>query len=1105
MSDPYLEFLTAQCVALQDRLAAEYCRAHRGRRGEASSQQQETCEESAVDVAKGSVVRGRSSLESTADSTAPASPHTAPMPPSLEPPQLPTVPLAAADTFSGDESARESDEESKGDDKEDGDEEDIGGKPAQRQEQQEGELEECGTSPLLPFVPQEGSSSLSSLHPNRISGSSSRRGRQPLLQPLAVRNSSPSPGVSHEEDISRTSSEIEAGLVATGEAARKAIEQRLIRGDSDREAGGVLCFQNIKEHLEGSCAESAPMCTGKSPRSSSDGEGSAVALPLAGPRKLTLNGVSMSRDRHPNFSMAKDPSISEKDSDASSSDSDSSSSSDEFNFSVADIWMLPINLGAGRTRANSIRIKRGSLVHTLIDKAMRRGSDPVTSTAGPSKDSESDEDLQERRRISIAELVGSFMMEPYSRAHLTWLSVSLFLIIYDLVTIPLEAFNPPATPFSTFMSWTIRIFWVFDLCLNFRTGYVDEEGKVEMNAWHVRRHYLRMQFPFDVFVILADWTEVIIGLRATGFLKSWRLLRLVRFLRLKKAKKIWANIKERFRSDRLVVMAAICKMLTFLISSSHMIACSWRALDSFLETERSEDYLDDSWSVEERYMQAFHWAISIFFGEHVLMPVGLSERCFTSLCLCLTFTLQIWFVSFITTAMTHLEIISTRRSSQFSDLNRYMIENSVPREVALKVERSAQHAVTEKERNKPEREIELLNLISEPLKMTLRWEIHWPILRSHPFFRCYASVNSAGVRNICSTGVEVMTVTKDDIIFHDLEAPRKNQMFFVINGTLQYTGQQGSIQVMRERQWISEAVLWTPDWVHCGTLQASTDARLLCLDASVFQETVAHYSSEHARKYAIGFVEYINDLTAEEHSDIGMYNKGLGRLLGRIFPEEFSSMRAEFDTPLLKKSGTSSATSSLTGQQWAALVPAPVQDLLDGESASRRPSTASGRPSLKRPSLQQMVPGMASRISSHLSPPPWLAQATAPPQHTQPQSSSTISSGNSNTTMPLPTTTCSGVSNPLVTNGITAVNGLPTPPPPNTIPGISSRVSSRLSIRAQALTEARKTRDRTHSGMSEKEQCRPSQGGGQGRPSQGLGLNGRPSGAGSALSPERTL
>merc|ERR1712176_322185 len=110
--------------------------------------------------------------------------------------------------------------------------------------------------------------------------------------------------------------------------------------------------------------------------------------------------------------------------------------------------------------------------------------------------------------------------------------------------------------------------------------------------------------------------------------------------------------------------------------------------------------------------------------------------------------------------------------------------------MGMKVQRNAKHALVEQERNSEEANIELLQIISDPLMMELHYEIYMPVLAVHPWFRCYNEVNPACLRKVCHTAVSLLSVSKGDIIFHDLETPNNPQMLFVIKGQLEYL--QGS-------------------------------------------------------------------------------------------------------------------------------------------------------------------------------------------------------------------------------------------------------------------------------------------------------------------------
>merc|ERR1711972_664268 len=106
--------------------------------------------------------------------------------------------------------------------------------------------------------------------------------------------------------------------------------------------------------------------------------------------------------------------------------------------------------------------------------------------------------------------------------------------------------------------------------------------------------------------------------------------------------------------------------------------------------------------------------------------------------------------------MTRLDILAGRRSEQFSELARFLSDRHISRELAAKVQKNAQHAVRELQRNAPEESIELLSLISEPLRIELHFELNSPMLLVHPFFRACLESNPACMNKICHYCVERM-------------------------------------------------------------------------------------------------------------------------------------------------------------------------------------------------------------------------------------------------------------------------------------------------------------------------------------------------------------
>ena len=76
-----------------------------------------------------------------------------------------------------------------------------------------------------------------------------------------------------------------------------------------------------------------------------------------------------------------------------------------------------------------------------------------------------------------------------------------------------------------------------------------------------------------------------------------------------------------------------------------------------------------------------------------------------------------------------------------------------------------------------------------------------------------------------------------------------------------YGGELSYVQSTRELvgmgMWLSEPTLWT-HWIHHGTLRALGVCQLLVLEAEILQSVIGPYPTNHARKYAVLFVEMLN-------------------------------------------------------------------------------------------------------------------------------------------------------------------------------------------------------------------------------------------------------
>jgi hypothetical protein len=206
-------------------------------------------------------------------------------------------------------------------------------------------------------------------------------------------------------------------------------------------------------------------------------------------------------------------------------------------------------------------------------------------------------------------------------------------------------------------------------------------------------------------------------------------------------------------------------------------------------------------------------------------------------------------------------MLGSRDKRSLSVLQKYLHHNGISQALRMRVLRNAQHALTEQARQTPEQQVELLNLVSEPLRAEIRFEIYCPFLSLHPFFRYYAKICPQVMRRVAYEAVTTSLVHAGDILFHAGEVQKTPKMIMVRSGTMLFEGVDGEEVVVNAGRWVSEATLWT-SWTHRGVLSATTFCRLCFITAQTFQDIVGQFKHVDfdPKWYASEFVDFLNNL-----------------------------------------------------------------------------------------------------------------------------------------------------------------------------------------------------------------------------------------------------
>jgi len=340
---------------------------------------------------------------------------------------------------------------------------------------------------------------------------------------------------------------------------------------------------------------------------------------------------------------------------------------------------------------------------------------------------------------------------------------------------------------------------------------------------------------------------------------------MVKLVRLARMRVLFKVLVERISSERLIICLHIIKILLVIIGIAHVTACIWYGIGT-MEALQSTTPGEGTWvelaeighrGLLYRYTTCLHWALSQFTGGmDEVRAANAVERIFVIVVFICAFLVAALFISSLTSSMTRLHILSSHQTRQLSILRRYMVQNKITDKTMLRVQRNAQHHLHWQERVMAEASVELLSLVSEPLRVELHYEMYARYLDEHPFFHRYIEECPQVMRKVCHSATALELVSASDILFHAGERPDNPRMYIVVDGRFEYVPLDGEISYVKAGQWIAEASLWT-EWVHAGILKACEDCRIIQIDARKFRSIVCQFSHsdfdpcEYAQKFII--------------------------------------------------------------------------------------------------------------------------------------------------------------------------------------------------------------------------------------------------------------
>jgi len=213
------------------------------------------------------------------------------------------------------------------------------------------------------------------------------------------------------------------------------------------------------------------------------------------------------------------------------------------------------------------------------------------------------------------------IIHPDRPVRLTWDLIALCAITYQALTVPYELAFLTGTPVAelclyrtlvpdsqmrgqcvfAIMSLLVDIFFLFDIFMNFVTGFYDK-GTLVLDKRRCFWQYTKTWLAIDLLGIF-PWRYASPAENQGGTTKMLRLLRFMKFIRLLKLlrviklRRLLIKLEDHLKSQYLYIIFQVIKLSLCLLLLCHVTACAWYGIGRVtlsMESERQTSWIQEA-------------------------------------------------------------------------------------------------------------------------------------------------------------------------------------------------------------------------------------------------------------------------------------------------------------------------------------------------------------------------------------------------------------------------------------------------------------------------------------------------------------------------------
>jgi len=466
--------------------------------------------------------------------------------------------------------------------------------------------------------------------------------------------------------------------------------------------------------------------------------------------------------------------------------------------------------------------------------------------------------------------VGTFIIHPFSTFRTTWVfSTFIVLTANILFLFPSIAFpkfdrnylivNPTAwhPTFAFYFKMVTDIWFLVDLMLNFRTGWVTEDGKIILHVTKVRRLYLRFWFwidlisiiPFDTLVefVQLEKADNLDAIVLTRYLKNIRFAKILTILRVFRGSRIFRYSYKFEEFSNFSYDSALAAIKLFGYCGVLLFFCHMSACMQYLACV-IQDFPDESWvklaklhldckePLSKQYCWAFFRAVShmlcIGYGH---IPQRRTDMLIVLFSMFLGAVLFAIFIGIATSTYQGQDSSKRLYKEKYNSVLQYMQYRRFSKRLRWRI--------TDYYENRYQGKMFDVKVILEELNPLLRKVVsNYNCRELVTAVPCFKNLDSETIDSIVQQLRLELFLADDKIID---EGSRGEEMYFVYRGSVKAVSKHfGVSQIITEGHYFGELCLLLSDLRRVASVYATTYTYVYALTRSDFNAVLENFPVE---------------------------------------------------------------------------------------------------------------------------------------------------------------------------------------------------------------------------------------------------------------------